>query len=640
LQPLVFRTLAQNVERVANGYAVKGTVLLQAAGASTIPILQATLAFQYGDRAEDGLQRLTGMAEVPLPSLGVLSGLVETSAPMAAIGVDTGDHLGSLNAPLVSDRKYLFFTYSTVLSATAGPVTLSAPGGRSMTAILDPSDPFFFVRTNVDGFGPFPSISEVGLGVSLQGRIPFAPTTTWGLPDGIGQFNGQLYFEATAPLKVGGLPLELKGSMVLDVDPDHDQVTPFGVSTAAVQVGANGELDVSVDIVDGIASFGFPLANASLGAKLAKSGQSAYLSGVLHPDTPFLPDAVPIASNVDAHVAGLIDSANLSASFLRAEADMTVKASKLGALTGLPLSDISAGSAKLSIDRTGFKFQGTTRQGIHPLIGLSNELAIDAYFSGRSTNWYVGLAGDLSVAGIGLSASAKALVSPDGIHVTGTYDKSITSIAMSGDISRSGVDIEGTASVTIPIVAGKEVLQKITDAVVCGTEAVADAALCGTTIVKDATLCGAHAVTDAALCGSRVVKDAALCGSTYIQSAAECGTSYVTDAAKCGASTFSDVAHCGWGCVSSFFSSCSCSVANSCSFANSCWAPKSCSVANTCTIANECSTTRSRSRTSTSAASRPRSRSASGRRGSAATSKATTAPAAVRARASSAAGST
>ena len=54
--------------------------------------------------------------------------------------------------------------------------------------------------------------------------LKFAPTTTWGLPDGIGKFNGQLYVEATVPLKVADLPLQLKGSMVLDIDPDGEPI--------------------------------------------------------------------------------------------------------------------------------------------------------------------------------------------------------------------------------------------------------------------------------------------------------------------------------------------------------------------------------------------------------------------------------
>src|SRR4029434_1738735 len=101
---------------------------------------------------------------------------------------------------------------------------------------------------------------------------------------------------------------------------------PFAQKSAGMQVGANGQLDVSVDIVENIATFQFPLGNASFGAKLAGSNQSAYLSGILHPEVPFLPEAVPLAPVSDARVAGLIDRSNLSASFLRAEAEMKMNA--------------------------------------------------------------------------------------------------------------------------------------------------------------------------------------------------------------------------------------------------------------------------------------------------------------------------
>ena len=74
-----------------------------------------------------------------------------------------------------------------------------------------------------------------------------------------------------------------------------------------------------------------------------------------------------------------------------------------------------------------------------------------------------------------------------------------------------------------------------------------------------------------------------------VTSAAECGSSYVESAAQCGVSVFSDIAHCGTSCVSSFFSSCSCSVANSCNVANTCSVAKTCNVAATCNIAKTCS---------------------------------------------------
>jgi hypothetical protein len=586
--PFVFRTLAQNVTKLATGYAVKGTLLLDAPGGAKISILEGNLTFAYGTDAAGGLESVTGTAQVPVPSLGFLSDLVEAKAPMASVGFDSGDHLASLDAPIAADKKYLYFTYSTELSATAGPVSIAAPGGKSMTALLDPSDPFFFVRADVDGLGPMHDLKEVGFGVSMQGNIPFAPATTWGLPDEVGKFNGQLYVEATAPLKIADLPLELRGAMTVDIDPDHDKITPFGAATAGIQVGANGELNVSVDIVDDIASFQFPLGNASFGAKLAKSNQSAYVSGILRPDTSFLPDSVPIVTTGDAHVAGLIDRSNLSASFFKAEADMTMKASKLASQVGITLNDISVGTASLSIDHSGFQFKGTTHQSISPFIAASNGFSVDAFFSGSPSNWYVGLGGDMAVSGVPLSGNAKALLGTSGIHVTGTYSTPIAAIAMAGDISRSGVNIEGTTSTTIPIVAGNDVLQEVTDAVICGTEDIADAALCGTHMVQDAVLCGARDVADAAKCGTTYVTDGVACGTEYVQSAARCGATYVTDAVKCGASTFSDIAHCGASCITSFFSSCDCTIANSCDFPNSCWAPKSCNIARTCSVAFEC----------------------------------------------------
>jgi hypothetical protein len=173
--------------------------------------------------------------------------------------------------------------------------------------------------------------------------------------------------------------------------------------------------------------------------------------------------------------------------------------------------------------------------------------------------------------------------------VSGVFATPISKVDMSGSITRAGVDLEGQAEVTIPIVAGKEIAQWVTDAAVCGYETVTDASVCGYETVKDGTKCGYDTVKDATLCGTEYVKDGTQCGVNYAQSGAECGYSYVQDAAQCGVSVFSDVAHCGWDCVSSLFSSCSCSVAKSCNVANTCSFPKSCNVPATCQIAKTCS---------------------------------------------------
>jgi len=193
------------------------------------------------------------------------------------------------------------------------------------------------------------------------------------------------------------------------------------------------------------------------------------------------------------------------------------------------------------------------------------------------------------VRGIDLSAAAHARLDKNGMLVNGKFQTPISLIDMTGSITQAGVDVEGHAEITIPIIAGKDIAQWVTDAAVCGTEAVTDSAICGADTIKDGSKCGYDTVKDATLCGTTAVKDAAQCGSTYAASAVECGTHSVQSAAQCGVDVFSDIAHCGWDCVSSLFSSCSCSVAKSCNVASSCTFPNTCQVAATCNIAKTCS---------------------------------------------------
>jgi hypothetical protein len=200
----------------------------------------------------------------------------------------------------------------------------------------------------------------------------------------------------------------------------------------------------------------------------------------------------------------------------------------------------------------------------------------------------------LVVSGIDLSAEAHARLDRNGMLVSGKFETPISLIDMSGSITAQGVDLRGHAEVTIPIVAGKEIAQWVTDAAVCGYETVTDAAVCGYDVVTDGAKCGFNYVQDGTLCGYSYAKDGANCGYTYAASAAECGTSYVTDGAKCGWDYFDDAVHCGWDCVSSLFSDCSCSfarscnIANSCTFANTCTFEASCNVPNTCSVPATC----------------------------------------------------
>jgi hypothetical protein len=522
---------------------------------------------------------------VPFPAIGFMSDSSVSDPVYASVGYDLGSNLSSkLDAPLKDERKYLYFTFSAGLSAKLGDMTVSAGNGQSATMTLDVADPAFFLKASLGGvMGP---IDEASVGFSLGGHIPFTPENTWGIDANAATFDGHIWLGGKINLNDVKLPLALGGQTVLDVDPNDDGKTMFTDAADGFQFGSNSELDLSLEA--GLIAMEVPIAKGTVVGHIAPSEAWAYYSGNVKAGNGWMPAEVPLKNTAVLKSAGHASS-KLEETYFMAEGDLSFDAGKLGAWTGIDLNDLALAKATLNVDKDGVLVTGTASAAFSPYIGMKGDVDAVGFFNGNPKGWYVTLDGQLVVSGIDLSASAHARLDQNGMLVSGKFQTPISLIDMSGSITKSGVDLEGRAEITIPIVAGKEIAQWVTDAAVCGTEAVADAALCGTDTVQDGAKCGYDTVKDAALCGSSYVKDGALCGTGYAQSAAECGSSYVTSAAQCGVSVFSDIAHCGWDCVSSLFSSCSCSVANSCNVANTCSFPNSCSVPNTCNIAKTCS---------------------------------------------------
>ena len=156
--------------------------------------------------------------------------------------------------------------------------------------------------------------------------------------------------------------------------------------------------------------------------------------------------------------------------------------------------------ASLNADKDGLTVTGVASTSISPYIGLKGDLATVGFFDGNPKDWYVTLDGKFAVSSVELGADAHARVDQTGMAVSGTFNTPISAVAMLGNITKSGVDLEGSATVTIPIVAGKEILQEVTDAAVCGYETVTDAAVCGTQTVSDGAVCGYDTVKDATRC--------------------------------------------------------------------------------------------------------------------------------------------
>jgi hypothetical protein len=583
--PITFRTLQSNVTKLENGFDLAGTVVIDVPNNQHVTLLDAKVSLKYDAAKGAGLQSFEGTVRVPFPAIGFMSDTTVSDPVYASVGYDLGANLTKkLDAPLKDERKYLYFTFSAGLSAQLGDMTVSAGNGQSATMTLDVSDPAFFLKASLGGLmGP---IDEASVGFSLGGHLPFVPENTWGIDEQATTFDGHIWLGGKVNLNDLKLPIAIGGKTVVDVDPNGDGKTMFTDPADGFQFGSNAELDLSLQA--GAISMEVPIAKGTVVGHITPNEAWAYYSGNTKAGNGWMPAEVPLKNTATLKSAGHVSS-HLEQTYFKAEGDLSFDAGKLGAWTGVDLNDLALAKATLNIDKDGVLVTGTASAAFSPYLGMKGDVNAVGYFNGSPQGWYVTLDGQLVVSGIDLSAAAHARLDQNGMLVSGKFETPISLIDMSGSITKGGVDVEGRVEVTIPIVAGREIAQWVTDAAVCGYEAVTDAAVCGADTVKDGSKCGYDTVKDATLCGTEYVKDGALCGTTYAQNAAECGSSYVSSAAQCGVSVFSDIAHCGWDCVSSFFHSCSCSVANSCNVANSCSFPNGCNVPATCNIAKTCS---------------------------------------------------
>jgi hypothetical protein len=508
---------------------------------------------------------------VPFPSFGLLGGVEAKDLVSASMGLDIGANLASLEAPLVDERAYLFFNYHQGLSLSAGPVSFETPDNQDGTLVLDPSDPFVFLTGNMFGLDALGAVEDVGIGVSLRGLIPFAPTTTWGLKDGIGEFDGHLYLSGSIPLKE--LPMTVSGEMVVDLDPAGDGQPVWDTKKLGREVGLNGALDVSVDFLK-YWSFEANIGNASVGVKITDAEQRAYFSGVVEPDRSFLPSELPFKVTDNLSVAGIL-SKSIDQSYLVADGHYTLDGAGLGKLTGLSLDDLIVANGHMEINKSGFHLIGNLDAGV----AVTKELSVGtgahvtAEFADSPSDFHVDIDGDIEIAGVNL-LNAHARIASDGITVTGTLKNGVTDVAMSGTITSSKVELHGEAGVTIDVRAGKDVVNMVTDGALCGYEYVRDGVRCGYESVTSGALCGYEAITDGGVCGYQLVTDGAICGWNTIQSLAVCGAETITDGFKCGThSVCSEIF--GWFGAESVCDS----IANTCDIPATCddvTSPKTC----------------------------------------------------------------
>lgn len=274
------------------------------------------------------------------------------------------------------------------------------------------------------------------LAFSWLGGIPFVPETTWGLPGHVGGFRGQMLLASTIPLSP---VVELEGTVVSYVGQE------------GIELGGNGFVSVSVDLIPGFLSFGFPLGSASAGVRLLANEQASYFSGINHPDLSFLPPQIPFVPAQTSKVAGYVSTLYPEESFIAAYGAFGYDLSGLRAVTGLPLNDLDLAKVQMRIDRNGVFARGLSDASLHPSLTTAGSAEVETLVGiQHPEDTYVRMSGNLQVAGVGLSP-AMAEVDGNGLFVSGDFRTPLSSIRLTGSVTRLGPELTGTAAIVFPL---------------------------------------------------------------------------------------------------------------------------------------------------------------------------------------------
>ena len=329
LLPVTFEAHASDIIPTADGYHVQGDLRLRTVGGVAIPLLEVTADFHRG--ADGELDGVGGTARLPIPHFGLLSDLQLVQDPgVVTFGLDRGDALDALDAPLDPDTTYLYFQLDAGFAADSGALAFSAPGGVGATFVLDPADPFFFFRGDLPPTGPLARLDGVGVGISVNGNIGFTPDNTWGTPAGdLAAFDGHLYLSGTIPF--GRYPFDITGDVIV------------GIDGAAIDVGGNGTLNLSYDL-NGF-SFSHALGHGTARGAFAGDAARLAFSGISTVDSPsLLPVDYPVAfEDSNVRIAGQL-SDDLDRNYLHAVGEAVAYTVPIGEAT----LDIDPHSAALA----------------------------------------------------------------------------------------------------------------------------------------------------------------------------------------------------------------------------------------------------------------------------------------------------
>lgn len=493
---VVFEAERSKVIDMGTGYQVTGDVALVTEG-TRLTLAESQLFFQFAGETRE-IVRVAGVAYVPSPYTG--EHVVIKRPALAEFGMDFGRNL-DLGIPLNDDRTYFYFHFDTGFEMDVGmggdskPFTVAIPAGLSAMLIVDPLDPFFYFTgglqlpgqdgntdgnesgdgANSEGSDSGESASPghggaeseggetgdseegggamTGFGVSLQSLIPFRPVATYGIEDYVRELQGSTILSGTFPL--GSMPVEVSGYMIS--------------STDSLEIGVNGHFEfvysfLKVRKLGELASFGFDLGEATAAIQVVDGLRHAYFSGVIEPDTSWLPDFVPFLpeGRIRAYAYMSDDPADFA---LHTDGRYAVDATAFGELVGVDLGDVLVVEGSLDVDRNGFRLFGLTESDLGSLgAGIKRSVDLWIPFNAEESG-YLDIEGLARVTS--LSVQGRLHADRQGVTISGKFADPSVDL----DVQAAIRNVDGTTRLVGQISVPDLFQSAVSDAVVAEAKA-------------------------------------------------------------------------------------------------------------------------------------------------------------------------
>ncbi len=426
---------------------------------------------------------------LPIPKAGVLKKAVFHDLPSGIVKTGFGRDLERLGAHLNPDTQYLYLEFRNGLDIETGLDRYSGPGATALPArvkvakgvngviVLDPTDPYVYIGGACPKFGSqkakkttknarrsnsakaskkTASGQPCGVGFSLGGNIPFNYTMD-NLPPAAKPVRGHVIVDAEVPVYKG---MQLDGTAVLEI------------RRKTIRIAGEGDLETVVPKVGkvtlGTGAFGFSV-SAKKGAEKVQYWTAADSSkdpmklnvGKVKVDVPAGNERSVRQSYGAEKVSGKWKV--LPSTYFELQGQFTYPTTQIVKMIGVNIGDMAVGEATLRIDGSGLEAHGVMNAGLHPDVQMQGNATAHIVVPFRKlSNTTVEVTGSMTIGGVDIGAEAMMRIDKKGLMVSGEINTPASRVAVSGSITKAGVQLAGEFSAELDLSA---ISNKATEAI-------------------------------------------------------------------------------------------------------------------------------------------------------------------------------